>query len=49
MTSGEFREEQFKERIEANDFAGRLICKNEYGVRSGHGWTLDHILPLVID
>jgi hypothetical protein len=37
MTSGEFWEEQFKDRLEANDFAGRFIRKNEYGVRSEHG------------
>jgi len=49
MTSSEFWEEQFKDRLEANDFAGRLIRKNEYGVRSEHGWTLDHILPLAMN
>jgi len=49
MTSSEFWEEQFKDRLEAHDFAGRLIYKNEYGVRSEHGWTLDHILPLAMN
>jgi CRISPR/Cas system Type II protein with McrA/HNH and RuvC-like nuclease domain len=49
MTSAELWEEQFKERLEANDFAGRLIRKNEYGIHSEHGWTLDHILPLAMN
>ena len=49
MTSNEFWEEEFKERVEANDFSGRLIYKNEYGIRSDHGWTLDHILPLAMN
>ena len=46
MTSGEFWEKEFKDRLETNDFAGRIICKNEYGNRSNNGWTIDHILPL---
>jgi 5-methylcytosine-specific restriction endonuclease McrA len=49
MTSGEFWEEQFKDRTDANDFSGRLIRKNEYGVHSECGWTLDHILPLAMN
>ncbi|MDR2516063.1 MAG: HNH endonuclease [Spirochaetaceae bacterium] len=49
MTSGDFWEEQFKDRIEAHDFAGRLIRKNEYGKQSECGWTLDHILPLAMN
>jgi hypothetical protein len=48
MTSGDFWEEQFKDRFEAHDFAGRLVCKNEYGLPSECGWTLDHILPLAL-
>ena len=49
MTSNEFWEEELKERVDANDFAGRPICKNEYGTRSNQGWTLDHILPLAMN
>ena len=49
MTSDEFWEEQFKERTEAVDFAGRPIHKDEYGGLSEYGWTLDHILPLAMN
>jgi hypothetical protein len=49
MTSSDFWEEQFKDRTTANDFAGREIHKNEYGARSEYCWTLDHILPLVLN
>jgi hypothetical protein len=49
MTAIEFWEEEFDDRVEAKDFAGRLVYKNEYGVRSEHGWTIDHILPLAMN
>jgi len=41
----EFWNEEFGNRAEAKDFAGRLVRKNEHGQKSDHGWTLDHILP----
>jgi 5-methylcytosine-specific restriction endonuclease McrA len=46
MTSEQFWEEEFGDRNEAHDFAGRLVHKNKYGVRAEYGWTVDHILPL---
>ena len=46
MTSGQFWEEEFSDRDESHDFAGRIIKKNDYGIRSEYGWTIDHILPL---
>jgi CRISPR/Cas system Type II protein with McrA/HNH and RuvC-like nuclease domain len=49
MTPDEFWEHEFGRCQSANDFSGRLIRKNEYGVRSEHGWTLDHILPLALN
>jgi 5-methylcytosine-specific restriction endonuclease McrA len=49
MTANDFWEEEFGDRMEANDFAGRSVYKKEYGVRSDHGWTIDHILPLAMN
>jgi 5-methylcytosine-specific restriction endonuclease McrA len=48
MTATEFWENEFGDRQEANDFSGRLVRRGEYGVRSEHGWTIDHILPLAM-
>ena len=45
MTSDQFWEGEFADRNESHDFAGRLVRKNEYGVRTECGWTVDHILP----
>jgi len=46
MTSEQFWEGEFGNRNEAHDFSGRLVRKNDYGVRTEYGWTRDHILPL---
>jgi hypothetical protein len=49
MTSEQFWEEELGNRNEFHDFSGRLVRKNEYGVRSEYGWTIDHILPLAMN
>jgi hypothetical protein len=48
MTSNEFWNKEFGNKTTAIDFAGRQVDKNEYGKRTPHGWTVDHILPLAL-
>jgi hypothetical protein len=49
MTSEQFWEEEFGDKNESHDFAGRAVRKSEYGVRTDYGWTVDHILPLALN
>jgi CRISPR/Cas system Type II protein with McrA/HNH and RuvC-like nuclease domain len=49
MTSNQFWEMEFGTRDTANDFAGRVIHKSEYGRKNEFGWTVDHILPLSLN
>jgi len=46
MTSEQFWKEEFGDKNESHDFAGRVVRKSEYGIRTECAWTVDHILPL---
>jgi CRISPR/Cas system Type II protein with McrA/HNH and RuvC-like nuclease domain len=49
MSQDEFWEHEFGRSNSEHDFAGRKICKKEYGKKTSYGWTVDHIMPLSLN